>query len=555
MTAGHDYIIVGAGSAGCVLAARLSEDPAVRVLLLEAGTHDERRALPVPALMARHFLTDVDWAYVTEPQPRLAGRQMYWPRGRGLGGTFLINGQVYLRGDRADYDRWAELGNPGWDYDTVLPYFRKSEDRRGDPSPFHGRGGPLPVADLRDPNVLTHAFVAAAVECGIPHRHDFNEARLEGAGYVQVTQRRGARWTTAHSHLRPAFDRPNLTVLTGAHATRVLFDELRAVGVEYRQDGRTTQATAGREVVLCGGVVNSPQLLLLSGVGPARDLRALGIPLVHELPGVGSNLQDHVGVAVIASITQPISILSGESPANVVRYALLRKGPLTSNISEACAYVRTRPGLASPDLELVFSPIGVPPRRLFESPRAWAVRRARSVTDRVRRRGEPPTMHGVILGPAAATPRSTGFVALASADPLAAPVIQPSYFSDPDGEDLNVVVEGVRLARRLLHTQPLSGLIDGEVQPGDDVQSDDALAGFVQERAQTAHHGTGTCKMGIDPMAVVDPTLRVHGLEALRVVDASVMPTIVSGHPNAAVIMIAEKAAELLHDRERAQAS
>ena len=540
--AAFDFVVVGAGSAGCVLAARLTEDPDVRVLLVEAGTRDERQVLPVPALMARQFMSATDWGYFTEPEPGLDGRIVYWPRGKGIGGTFLMNGHVYVRGDRADFDAWAELGNDGWDYESVLPYFRRSERRRGAPSPYHGSDGPLPVADLRDPNPLTHAFVDAAVGVGIARLDDLNQPHLDGVGYLQVHQQRGARRTTAHSHLRAAMARPNLVVETGALTTRVLLDGTRATGVEYRRDGVVVQAHARREVVLCAGVVNSPQVLLLSGIGPAGELGPLGIPVALDLPGVGRNLQDHAGVAVVESITEPISLMRGESLADIARYAVLRKGPLTSNVTEAAAFVRTRPGLASPDLELAFSPIGMSPRRLFDGPTAWAKNRLRPIVKPDRRN----VVHGMIIAAVAATPRSAGAVTLESPDPAVPPRIAPGYLSDADGDDLRVLVEGIRLARRIFRQPALARYTDRELQPGDDVEADDELVAFLRAQTQTAHHGAGTCRMGTDPDAVVDTELRVRGISGLRVVDASVMPRIVSGHPNAATIMIAEKAADLL---------
>jgi choline dehydrogenase len=540
--AAFDFIVVGAGSAGCVLAARLTEDPDVRVLLVEAGARDERQVLPVPALMARQFGSETDWAYSTEPEPELDGREVYWPRGKGLGGTFLMNGHVYVRGDRADFDAWAELGNEGWDYDSVLPYFRRSERRDGAPSPYHGQDGPLPVADLRDPNPLTNAFVEAAVDAGIPRLDDLNRPHLDGVGYLQVHQQRGVRRTTAHSHLRAAMSRPNLLVETDALATRILLDGTRATGVEYRRDGAVFRVHAHREVALCAGVINSPQLLLLSGVGPADELGALGVAVALDLPGVGRHLQDHAGVAVVAGINEPISLMAGETLGGIARYALLRKGPLTSNVTEAAAFVRTRPGLASPDLELAFSPIGMTPRRLFDGPTAWAKNRVRPLLRPERR----TLVHGMIIAAVAATPASEGTVTLVSADPTEPPRIAPGYLTDDEGDDRRVLVEGIRLARRILGQSPLARYVDREVAPGDGAQRDDELVAFVRAHAQTAHHGAGTCRMGAGDDAVVDPVLRVRGIEGLRVADASVMPRIVSGHPNAATIMIAEKAADLL---------
>ena len=379
------------------------------------------------------------------------------------------------------------------------------------------------------------------MKTGIPRQDDLNEPRLDGVGLLQVHQQRGSRRTTAHSHLRAAMARPNLVVETGALTTRLLCNGTRVTGVEYRRDGASVQVHAAREVVLCAGVINSPQLLLLSGIGPGDELTAMGVPVVRDLPGVGRNLQDHVGVALATRITEPISLMQAESLASIARYAVLRKGPLTSNVTEAAAFVRTRPGLASPDLELAFAPIGISPRQVFAGPGAWAKNRLRPIVKPDRR----TIVHGMIVAPVLATPRSAGTVTLASTDPTEPPRIAPCYLSDPDGEDLGVLIEGIRLARRILEHPALARFTVDELQP-DVAPSDEELTTFVRAHAVTAHHGTGTCRMGVDDGAVVDPELRVRGIEGLRVADASVMPSIVSGHPNAATIMIAEKAADLL---------
>jgi choline dehydrogenase len=543
----YDYVIVGGGSAGCVLADRLSRSPDTRVLLLEAGPRDAGVASRVPAAMGRLFQSEVDWDYRTAPQDGLGGRQISWPRGKALGGSSVLNGQVYLRGHPSDFDGWAELADESWCYDAVLPYFRRAENNGRGPSPFHGAGGPLEVADLRHRNPLTEAFVAAGVEAGIPHNPDFNGPDLEGVGTVQVTQRRGARWSAADAYLRPAQRRSNLTVMTGAHVTRLVFDARRAVAVEYVREGDQRRADVRREVILSGGVVNSPQLLMLSGIGPGEHLRSRGIETVHHLPGVGQNLQDHVGVGVITGARRPVSLLAAESVGSMLRYLLLRRGMLTSNVAEACAFVRTQPDLPAPDLELVFLPLAGTCRQLFYSPKSWVAGR---VVPAARRLGvdrfPPPPAHGVAFASTPLVPRSVGFIGLASPDPLDAPVVQPNYLSDPDGADLALTVAGVKLARRLCRTRCFEPLLGEELMPGDEVQSDADLEAFVRHTAVTAHHGVGTCRMGRDPMAVVDPQLRVRGVDGVRVVDASTIPVMVRGHPYAATMMIAEKAADLI---------
>jgi len=449
-----DYIVVGAGSAGCVLANRLSADPGATVLLLEAGPPDRKLEIRVPAAATKLFKTPYDWDYTTTSQPGLAGRELYWPRGKTLGGSSAINFQIYARGHRADFDRWAELGNPGWGFEQVLPYFQRLERcSRGDPR-LRGRTGPLCIQDLRDPNPMTRAFVRAAVDVGLPANDDVNGAVQDGVALSQVTQRRGRRWSAADAYLRPARRRRNLTVRTRARATRVLFERGRAVGVEYLglAGGRRELATAraGREVIVAGGTVNSPHLLLCSGVGPAEVLRGVGVRVVHALPGVGGNLQDHPVVWVVAASPQPLSLAAAESPANLARWLLRRRGMLTSNGGEACAFTRSDPTLPAPDLELVFAP--------------------GPYIDHLLKR---PTWHGLAVGAAALQPRSRGRVTLASADPLAPPLLDPGYLSDPEGHDLATLVCGVKLARRILEAPALAAFV-GEIKlsfvPGQSVR-------------------------------------------------------------------------------------
>jgi choline dehydrogenase len=518
-----DYLIVGAGSAGCVLAGRLSEDPAVSVLLLEAGPTDKKLEVRLPAGFPKLFKTERDWDYATEPEPELAQRELYWPRGKMLGGCSSINAQMYVRGNPVDYDGWAELGNDGWAWNDVLPYFRRSEHFGRGASRWHGSSGPLYVEDQRDPSPLTRAAVAAAVEAGIPAVDDINGATQEGVTLSTVTQHRGRRWSTADAFLRPARKRSNLTVVTGAQTSRVLFDGRRAIGVEYAVDGATRQAMARKEVIVSAGAINSPQLLLLSGIGPAAALAEHDIDVLVDRPGVGANLQDHLTAPTIFTTSGSVTLLDAEKPAELVKYVLRRKGMLTSNVGEAMAFVRSRDGLAAPDLQLIMAPVEYIDHGLA-----------------------PPPGHGISIGAVGVAPASRGSVSLRSADPFAAPAIAARYLSAAD--DAAPLVEGVKLARRIASQPSLKEHIDGEMWPGDDVVTDAQILDFVRQQAFTLYHPVGTCRMGPDhdADAVVDPHLRVHGVDHLRVVDASVMPVIPRGNTNAPTIMVAEKAVDLI---------
>ena len=523
----YDFIVVGAGTAGCVLADRLSADPGNRVLLLEAGRDERRKEITIPAGWVKLFRSGCDWGYETEPNRGMDGRRLLVPRGRMLGGTSGMNAMMYVRGHRADFDGWAAAGNGGWSHAEVLPYFRRSEANARGASEHHGDAGPFHVADVREPNPLSVAFVRAADAAGIPRNTDFNGAEQEGVGFVQVNVRNGRRWSAADAFLRPAMKRRNLTVLTGVHATRVLVEGGRAVGVRFLRKGVEEAARVTGEVILACGAIDTPRLLLLSGIGPADELRRHGLHVVHDLPGVGRNLQDHPGGVLLARCAAPVSLLTAESPASLLRYLLFRRGMLASNGAEAIAMVRTRPELEAPDLELIHLPV------------VW---RDEGLT--------PPEEHGYTIAAVLLQPRSRGRITLSSADPTAPPVIDTNHFSDPDGHDLRTVVEGLRLAREIAAHQPLAALTTGEIFPGPQAVTEEALGAAVRERGQTIYHPAGTCRMGVDAGSVVRPDLRVHGIQGLRVIDASVMPTLVRGHPQAAVLMIAEKGADLILGRE-----
>ena len=521
-----DTVIVGAGSAGCVLANRLSADPARSVCLVEAGPRDRSPLIHIPAgllgtLPTRHM----NWAYHTEPQAGLGGRRGYQPRGRTLGGSSSINAMIYMRGHRSDYDDWAALGNAGWSYDDVLPLFRRSEDQQRGEDRFHGVGGELSVSDLASPVAASHAFVESAIRAGLPSNRDFNGESQEGAGLYQVTQRRGRRCSAAVAFLHPVLGRPNLTVLTGRHATRIAIDGRRAVGVDVDGQGGSARIGASREVVVSAGVFGSPQLLLLSGIGPRDEIERHGIAMTQELPGVGANLVDHVDFALVyrSSDRRLMGVTPGTALRAIPGYFQWRwrgTGLLTTNFAEAGAFLCSREGIERPDVQLHFVN-GL-------------------VDDHAR------TLHfayGISCHVAVLRPKSRGSVRLRSADPHDPPRIDPNFLAVH--EDLANLVAGVRRARDIMESAPLAPHRGAELfaDAGDD---DEALIGRIRRRADTIYHPVGTCRMGFDAMAVVDPELRVHGIEGLSVVDASVMPTPIGGNTNAPTIMIAEKAAVTL---------
>lgn len=524
-----DYVIVGAGSAGCALAARLSEDPAASVCLLEAGPRDSHPLIHVPfGILWMMHSRRLNWRYYTAPQLELGGRRLFWPRGKTLGGSSSSNAMCYTRGHRADYDAWRDLGNPGWGYADLLPYFRRAENRERGDGEFHGVGGPLNVAPLRSPNPLSLAFVEAAASVGHRRNDDFSGAEQEGVGLYEVTQVNGQRCSSARAYLRPAEARPNLAVLTGAHATRVLFEGRRAVGVVYRRDGAERSVKARREVILSGGAINSPQLLLLSGIGPGAELQALGIPVVQDLPGVGKNLQDHLDVTVVQACTRPVSygltpVTALRGLADIARYLVSKRGMYTTNAAEAGGFVKSAPQEALPDLQFHFTtaPLsnhGLDVKFLLQQ--------------------------GYSLHVCDLRPLSRGEIRLAGPDPLAHPAIEPNYLSDP--RDLEKLVLGVNAARRILAAPAFDPYRGDEIRPGPDVQDDEAIRGFIRARAETIYHPVGTCKMGNDPLAVVDAELRVRSISGLRVADASIMPVLVGGNTSAPAIMIGEKAADLI---------
>jgi len=522
-----DYVIIGAGSAGCVLANRLSADGRNSVLLLEAGPPDRYPWIHIPIGYAKTMFHPVyNWCFKTEPDPGMNGREIYWPRGRTLGGSSAINGLIYIRGQREDYDGWAALGNSGWSYDDVLPFFRKLEHNVRGESPWHGADGPLWASDIGAKHELIEALIGAGEELGIPENDDFNGATQEGIGYYQLTTRHGLRCSTATAYLRPARARPNLRVDTEAHATRILFDGRKATGVVYRQAGRDVSVTARREVILSAGALQSPQLLQLSGIGPPTLLQGFGIPVVHGLAGVGENLQDHLQARVIFRCTKPITtndILSSpwRKLAMGLEFAVARRGPMAVGINQGGIFARTDPARARPDVQFHVATLS--------SDMAGS---------------KVHEFSGFTMSVCQLQPESRGHVRLKSPDPLAAPAMQPNYLSTE--KDRATLVAGIRLARALAATRALSPYVAGEYRPGPEAKSDDALLEFAKNTAGTIFHPSGTCKMGpaSDPLAVVDHDLAVHGLAGIRVVDCSIMPTLVSGNTNAPVVMIAEKIAD-----------
>lgn len=528
----YDYIIVGAGSAGCVLAARLSENPTTRVLLLEAGPPDDADEIHIPAALNLLFQSTYDWDYRTVPQERAAGRAIYWPRGRMLGGSSSMNAMIYIRGARHDYDTWRdEYGCSGWGYADLMPYFRRAEDNTRGASAYHGAGGPLTVSDLKYKSALTRAFVAAARDCGLPGNDDFNGAGQDGSGFYQVTQRDGRRWSAADAYLHPVRSRPNLEVLTDARVTQIVIEAGRASGVRYLLRGAEEMAQVEAEVILAAGAVGSPHLLMLSGVGPADHLREHGVRVRVDSPGVGANLSDHPAVTAMWHTPRTRGLWEESSPGNLVRWRVRHSGPLTSNVAEAGGFSRTRPSLSAPDLQ--WHALATPYQREgLGDPKVRAFSLLITLVD---------------VG-------SRGQVWLRSADPRHKPAIDPAYLSD--GTDFEPLTEGVRMAREFAAAGPLAKACKEELSPGSDVRTDAQVREFIRRDLGTLFHPVGTCAMGGDsPLvasklaSVVDPELRVRGVERLRVVDASVMPAVPRGNTNAPTIAIAERAADLIIGR------
>ncbi len=509
-----DYILIGAGSAGCVLAYRLSANPDATVLLLEAGGRDDHPEIRIPALWGNLLGTAVDWDYRSEPQAQANQRELVWNRGKVLGGSSSINAMLYIRGHRWDFDHWASLGATGWSYDDVLPYFKKAEHQERGADDFHGVGGPLNVMDVPRVSPVAPPFIQAGMQCGLPLNPDFNGANQEGVGWYQVTQKNGERHSTVDAYLKPALSRPNLSVEIQAHITRLLFSGTRVIGVEYLQRGQIKTAYADEEVILCGGAINSPQILLCSGIGPADQLRQFDLPVIVDLPGVGENLQDHPKVDCHFTSRRPIRADFSLSGADYAEFERSRSGLLSRVRSPVGAFARTRPDVDIPDVQYYAA------------------------------QGDSNGPYDFAIVASLLRPEAHGSVTLRSADPFAPPRIDPRFLASE--QDHRVLVDGVKFVRQLVHTSAYADILDTEVDPGDGFRTDAEVANWVRASVESTWHCAGTCKMGIDAMAVVNPRLQIYGVEKLRVVDASVMPDVVSGNTNAAVIMIAEKGADLI---------
>ena len=526
-----DFIVVGGGSAGCVLAGRLSEDPTVRVLLLEAGPADRSFWIHLPIGYGKTMWSPkYNWCFHTDPDPNMNGRRIYWPRGKTLGGSSSINGLIYIRGQKEDYDRWAAEGNPGWSYEDVLPYFVRSERNQRGASRYHGADGPLAVSDIGDRHPLIDAFIAGAGELGVPATDDFNGAAQEGAGYYQLTTWRGWRWSTAKGYLKPARARTNLTVRTEAQATGVIVEGGRAVGVRYRQGGVDREVRCSREVLLAAGAIQSPQLLQLSGIGPAALLRRHGIRVERDLPGVGENLQDHLQIRLIYESTQPTTNDALRSWAGQfglgLQWLLKRSGPLAIGINQGGCFMRTLPQeSATPDVQFHVATLSADMAG-----------------------GTVHPFSGFTLSVCQLRPESRGHIRIRSADPLAAPEMQPNYLATDLDRRTNVAA--VKAARAIAASAGMREFVRREVKPGLDVADDEALLEFCRNNGATIFHPSGTCRIGPDPRdgAVVDARLRVHGVAGLRVIDCSAMPTLVSGNTNAPVVMMAEKAVDMIRE-------
>ena len=522
----YDYVIAGAGSAGCVLANRLSEDPTVRVLLVEAGGRDRSLKIKIPAAFPEQFHTKLDWDFATDPEPHVDGRELYIPRGKALGGSSSMNAMLYVRGRPLDYDGWEAQGAPGWGYRDVLPYFIRSEDNVRGPSEYHGAGGPLKVSEQRSPRPLNRRLLAATEATGIRRIPDYNGPEQDGVSMFQVTQKDGRRFSAADAYLRPALSRPNLEVRTGTTVLGVALENGRAAGLRVAgRRGAEELLRAEREIVLSAGAIGSPQLLMLSGIGAPDELRAAGVEARHELPGVGRNLQDHPFVTLIWEVSDQNTLYGAEKPRSLAEWLLRRSGKLSSTVAEVVAFTRTRGGLPAADIQFHMG------AAYFEDHGA-----------------ETYEGHCAVIAPVLVSPKARGQVWLRSSDPLAKPHIITNTLSEPD--DLESMIAGMTLAREIAAQQPLGEVIMKELKPGPEVQGREQLEADLRRRLMLIYHPVGTARMSdTDELAVVDSQLRVHGLEGLRVADASIMPTIVGGNTNAPTIMIAERAADLIRGR------